>query len=153
MSLLVLIAYVLVILEALLRYWANINTKSISVQCKLKAQKWFNIHQSPCKASIWSSWIIFSCLMAKTSNSEFCHDIEAYPTQRSTNIVQWSDKKSLVSCHMTVKFLSSCIANRSMWVKLLKKKQKPTTTTVTKCKDVKGIIHRFIGKMTHKLYR
>ena len=39
MSLLVLIAYVLVILEALLRYRANINTKSISVQCKLKAQK------------------------------------------------------------------------------------------------------------------
>lgn len=33
------------------------------------------------------------------------------------------------------------------------KKQKPTTTTVTKCKDLKGIIHRFIGKMTHKLYR
>lgn len=34
-----------------------------------------------------------------------------------------------------------------------KKKQKPTTTTVTKCKDFKGIIHRFKGKMTHKLYR
>lgn len=33
------------------------------------------------------------------------------------------------------------------------KKQKPTTTTVTKCKDLKGIIHRFIGKMTHKRYR
>ena len=33
------------------------------------------------------------------------------------------------------------------------KKQKPTTTTVTKCQDLKGIIHRFIGKMTHKLYR
>lgn len=29
------------------------------------------------------------------------------------------------------------------------KKQKPTTTTVTKCKDLEGIIHRLIGKMTH----
>ena len=33
------------------------------------------------------------------------------------------------------------------------KKHKPTTITITKCKVLKGTIHRFTGKMTHKLYR